>query len=94
MLSYEQALAIMAANIKPLPPGDVRPGNALGWVSAENLCCDSAVPPFDNSAMDGFALRSTDTTSATTAVPVRLRVTGMVLAGNAGDTAAAAGLGA
>jgi len=91
MLTYEQALAIMAANIKPLTPGDVRPVNALGCVSAEVLRCDSAVPPFDNSAMDGFAVRATDTDSATPAVPVRLKVTGTVLAGNTGDSAASSG---
>lgn len=91
MLTYEQALAIMAANIKPLMPVGVRPVNALGWVSAESLRCDSAVPPFDNSAMDGFALRATDTTSATPAAPVRLQVTGMVLAGNTGDAVGSSG---
>jgi molybdopterin molybdotransferase len=41
--------------------------------------------------MDGFALRATDTTSATPAAPVRLQVTGMVLAGNTGDAAASPG---
>ncbi len=88
MLTYEQALAIMAANIKPLAPSDVPPADACGWVSAEDLYCDSAVPPFDNSAMDGFALCSLDTAGAGERSPVRLKVTGTVLAGDVGETAA------
>jgi molybdopterin molybdotransferase len=91
MLTYEQALAIIQANIKALAPSDVRPVDAFGWVSAADLRCDSAVPPFDNSAMDGFALRSLDTASATAAAPVRLQVTGTVLAGNAGDATTSPG---
>lgn len=85
MLTYEQALAIIQTNIKALAPGSVHPVDACGWVSAEELRCDTPVPPFDNSAMDGFALRAVDTASATTAAPVRLQVAGTVLAGNAGD---------
>jgi molybdopterin molybdotransferase len=91
MLTYEQALAIMAANIKPLSPENVRPAHALGWVSAEDLRCDSAVPPFDNSAMDGFALRAADTVTATRAAPVKLQVIGTVLAGSTGAAAASSG---
>jgi molybdopterin molybdotransferase len=91
MLSYEQALAIIEANIEPLAPTDVRPIDALGWVAAADLTCELAVPPFDNSAMDGFALRSHDTAGADEASPVTLRVTGTVLAGDAGEATASEG---
>jgi len=91
MLSYEQALAILTANIAPFAPSDVRPVDAHGWVSAADLHSTSAVPPFDNSAMDGFALRSENTTSATSATPARLTVTGTVLAGQAIDASASPG---
>jgi molybdopterin molybdotransferase len=90
MLSYEQALAIIKANIEPLTPMDVRPGDARGWVSASSLSCDSAVPPFDNSAMDGFALQSQDTVGAGEASPAKLQVTGTVLAGEAYTASATA----
>jgi molybdopterin molybdotransferase len=91
MLSYEQALAIIEANIEPLAPTDARPVDALGWVAAADLTCELAVPPFDNSAMDGFALRSQDTAGADEASPVTLKVTGTVLAGDAGEATASEG---
>jgi molybdopterin molybdotransferase len=88
MLSYEQALAIIETNVVPLVPTEVRAAHALGWVSASSLSCDSSVPPFDNSAMDGFAVRSHDTAAAGNTSPVRLRVTGTVLAGDNRSTTA------
>ena len=39
------------------------------------------LPPFDNSAMDGYALRATDVAGASPASPVRLRLAGRILAG-------------
>ena len=82
MLSYQQALAIIASNIRPLEPIQVRPSDAAGWVAAAALNCKSDVPPFDNSAMDGFALRSQDTAGAHADKPVRLAVLGSVFAGD------------
>jgi molybdopterin molybdotransferase len=88
MLSYEQALAIIAANIEPLPPRQVAPADAAGWVAAAKLSCRSNVPPFDNSAMDGFALRAAETQAATDEKPLKLTVIGTVLAGDTGDAVA------
>lgn len=85
MLSYEQALAIIASNIRPLEPTQVRPADAAGWVAAASLNCESDVPPFDNSAMDGFALRSKDTAGAQADKPVKLAVLGTVFAGDNAD---------
>jgi molybdopterin molybdotransferase len=50
---------------------------ALGMVTATQVVAPVDVPPFRNSAMDGYALRATDTEQA----PIRLRVVGLVAAG-------------
>ena len=48
--------------------------DALDRVLAANVDCADPVPPFDSSAMDGFALRSTDVHDATAQAPVELRI--------------------
>jgi molybdopterin molybdotransferase len=53
-------------------------GEALGCVLTEDAVAVDPVPPFANSAMDGFAVRSCDTT----APPARLRVVGTTYAGD------------
>src|SRR5213078_1924085 len=47
---------------------------ALGRVLAEDVASADDVPGFDNSAMDGFAVRAADTRGATARAPARLRV--------------------
>jgi molybdopterin molybdotransferase len=56
---------------------------ALGCVVTESLVSTDLVPPFDNTAVDGFAVRAADTAGATDASPVRLRVIGTIRAGMA-----------
>ena len=51
---------------------------------AEELRSPIALPPFDNSQMDGFAVRAADIAHATPQSPVRLPVTGHIAAGKAG----------
>ncbi len=58
---------------------------ARGRVVAEPVTSPMALPPWDNSAMDGYALRSEDVAAATEDAPVRLEVTGEVRAGQAPD---------
>jgi molybdopterin molybdotransferase len=53
---------------------------ALGCVVAETVVAREAVPPFANTAMDGYAVRAADTAAA----PVTLRVAGTVRAGMSG----------
>lgn len=55
---------------------------ALGCVLAEDVTAAEAVPPFDNAAMDGFAVRLADVTGATEATPVRLVVAATTAAGD------------
>jgi molybdopterin molybdotransferase len=54
---------------------------ALGRVLAEKIVSDISIPPFDNSAMDGYAVRSADVADASPETPVRLEVVGSVAAG-------------
>ena len=53
--------------------------DAIGRVLAEDLVAPFPLPPFDNSAMDGYALRAKDLSGIG---PWRLRVTGRVAAGD------------
>ena len=71
-----------------LSPEDISVRNALGLITAEVVKSAMAVPPFANTAMDGFAVRAVDTT----VVPCELQVIGTIAAGAAlGQRALAAG---
>ena len=59
--------------------------NAQGRVLSEEIVSDINIPPFDNSAMDGYAVRSLDVARATPSSPVRLSVIGSVAAGHVAD---------
>ena len=62
MIAFDEALAIVAdvAAAHPLPVEARSLSRAHGHVLARNVAAPIALPPFDNSAMDGFALRSAD----------------------------------
>lgn len=64
--------------IRPLAPVDVTCDDAAGLVLADDIVAREHVPPFANSAVDGYALRSSDVSSA----PVDLRVIGTLAAGD------------
>jgi len=92
LLSVEQARdRVLAAIDGPLPPEAVPVPDALGRVLAAPVITSLALPPWDNSAMDGYAVRSVDTAAATEFSPVRLRVVGEVAAGAAATIAVAPG---
>ncbi len=71
MLTYDQALAQILDQIAPLPPVDLPLADALGCVLAEDLFASQAVPPFDNSSMDGFAVRAADLANIPATLPVQ-----------------------
>ncbi len=83
MQTYKQALITIAEAVKHLPEQQVDLTKALGRVAQQALSSEAAVPPFDNSAMDGFALRSADTKRSTADTPVRIPVVGTLTAGQA-----------
>jgi len=81
LISVEEALAEILSHVRPLNPERVAILDALGRVLAEEIVSDIDIPPFDNSAMDGYAVRAADVARASAESPVRLAVTGSVAAG-------------
>jgi len=81
LISVDEALARILSHIRPLETERVPILDAQGRVLAEEIFSDIDVPPFDNSAMDGYAVRSADVAQATLQSPVRLAVAGSVAAG-------------
>lgn len=79
MIPLEEARAHVLERISPTPPVGVSLDDAHGLVLAEPVVSVEAVPPFANTAMDGFALRAVDTRSA----PVQLELVGTIAAGEA-----------
>ena len=69
------------AGVVPLSPLDVNLLDARGCVLAEDVTAPWPLPPFDNSAMDGYAVRSDDVRAASDGKPVTLRVIDDVPAG-------------
>lgn len=81
MISVDEALTEILGHVQPLDSKRIPVLNALGRVLAQEVFSDIAVPPFDNSAMDGYAVRAADIAGATPETPVRLAVVGSVAAG-------------
>jgi len=82
VLSREDAMARFqgALTMKPLGIEQVSLAQCLGRVLAETLRAPIDVPPFDRSAVDGFAVRSNDVASATEGKPVPLVLNGETIA--------------
>jgi molybdopterin molybdotransferase len=84
LLAVETARdAVLEALGAALPAEIVAVDRALGRVLAETVTAATSLPPWDNSAMDGYAIRSSDTSGAVEDAPVRLEVVGEVAAGRA-----------
>jgi molybdopterin molybdotransferase len=80
MISVEEALERILAGIAPLGVSQVPLAESLDLVLSEDIIAQEDMPPFANSAMDGFALLSEDSRPRDEQPP-RLRVTGTVAAG-------------
>jgi molybdopterin molybdotransferase len=74
MISVEAALSRILAAIRPLGLEKVNLLDALGRVIGEDIVASRPIPPKDNSAMDGYALRSADSRGASPEKPVVLDV--------------------
>ena len=64
----DEALSLVLRTATPLDAEDVRVADAAGRVLAEAACAVTDLPPFDSSAMDGFAVRAADTPGALSVV--------------------------
>lgn len=82
--SLDDALAQLLAQAQPLPTETVSTFDADGRVLAQDLVAALTVPPADNSAMDGYAVRAADCTAA----GATLRVTQRIPAGSTGQPVA------
>jgi molybdopterin molybdotransferase len=81
MTTADEALQIVLDNVAPLGIERCSITEALGRILAEDIHSPRDIPGFDNSAMDGYAVRAADVASASEARPVRLEVLETVAAG-------------
>ena len=82
MLSLEAARQRIINSIEPLPPVSVPLDQAADRFLAERLVSSVDLPGFDNSAMDGYAVRAADVSNASAENPVALRLIGRAAAGD------------
>src|SRR5437868_15230129 len=82
MLTVADASERILAEIKPLEAETVPLRQALGRVLAEDISATVTMPPWSNSSMDGYAVRSADITPVMTGQKVKLRVVGTIAAGD------------
>ncbi|MER7462935.1 gephyrin-like molybdotransferase Glp [Streptomyces sp. NPDC097981] len=81
--SVDEHLADVLAAIRPLEPIELQLLDAQGCVLVEDVTVPVALPPFDNSSMDGYAVRTADVQGASEEFPAVLTVIGDVAAGSA-----------
>ncbi len=86
-LKVEEALDRVLAHFSPLPAETVDVLDALRRVLAEDAIAPLDIPPFTNSAMDGYAVRAEDTAAAGRDRPAVLRVVADIAAGREPDRA-------
>jgi molybdopterin molybdotransferase len=91
MLEYEQALQRILSSVPSPQSETVSLTQAVGRVVTEPVASPIDLPPFDNSAIDGYAVRAIDTAGATAAAPVKLRLIGRAAAGEPFDRELKAG---
>lgn len=82
-IRLSEALRIILSNIRPLGSELADYYQSLGRVLAEDIISKVNVPPFDRSAMDGYAVRASDTFGASAQKPVELCIVGSVAIGAA-----------
>ena len=81
MLRLEEALERVLAAVPAPAPEEIPVSEACGRIAIRPIRASVDLPPFDNSAMDGYAVRASDTGSASAASLVSLRLAGRTPAG-------------
>jgi molybdopterin molybdotransferase len=79
--TVDEYRSAVAAIVPPLPVVRRNLADCLGLVLAEDLISPVALPPFDNSAMDGYAVRAAEVAGASQASPIQLPVAADIPAG-------------
>ncbi|MFD5061986.1 gephyrin-like molybdotransferase Glp [Streptomyces sp. NPDC058394] len=82
--SVDEHLEDILAAVRPLEPIELQLPEAQGCVLVEDVVVEIALPPFDNSSMDGYAVRIADLEGASEEFPAVLTVIGDVAAGSDG----------
>jgi len=91
LLNVDKALENILADIKTLEAETASLPDSHDRVLAEDIVSPIDLPPFDNSAMDGYAIRCEDSAGASQSKPATLAVTMDIMAGSAPDLALEAG---
>ncbi|MFF4957274.1 molybdotransferase-like divisome protein Glp [Streptomyces sp. NPDC001222] len=81
--SVDEHLQDILAAVRPLDPIELQLLDALGCVLVDDVTVPVSLPPFDNSSMDGYAVRVADVAGASEEFPAVLTVIGDVAAGAA-----------
>ncbi|MEQ8147342.1 gephyrin-like molybdotransferase Glp [Streptomyces sp. OP7] len=81
--SVDEHLDDILATVRPLEPIELNLLDAQGCVLVEDITVPVSLPPFDNSSMDGYAVRVADVAGASEQYPASLEVVGDVAAGAA-----------
>jgi molybdopterin molybdotransferase len=81
MLTYDQAIEHILGSIEPLPGVEMLLPLCSNRALMQDIVAPISLPSFDNSQMDGYAVISSDTASASTQNPIQLDVVGEVQAG-------------
>jgi len=84
LIGVDEHRAEILGALLPLHPLRLPLGDADGSVLAEDVLASAPLPSFDNSAMDGYAVRAADLAGASEAAPARLPVRGEIPAGDTG----------
>ncbi len=90
-IEIEEARRLVLERVSRLDSERVGVREALGRVLAEDVTSADSVPGFDNSAMDGYAVRAVDVSAATRERPALLAVVGEARAGHPAARAVGAG---
>ncbi|SCK12115.1 molybdopterin molybdochelatase [Streptomyces sp. AmelKG-E11A] len=84
MWSVTEHLADILGTVRPLEPIELQLLDAQGCVLVDDVTVPVSLPPFDNSSMDGYAVRAADVAGASEEFPAVLTVIGDVAAGRGG----------
>lgn len=86
MIQYQEAISILTelAQSRKLDPEIISIEECIERISTQDVMAKEYIPPFHNSAMDGFAIHSNQTTHASSDHPVRFQVNQCIAAGDVG----------
>ena len=91
LISIEDARSRVLAEASPLPAETIPLAEAVGSVLAGDIIASHSVPPFDNSGMDGYAVRAADLVDAASESPAKLLIAETIPAGHVATRSLAPG---